>query len=125
MKSQITTQQLVTAMCMQKTQSFTQAHAHSVPGKQQPHNDPCLSQHTQAFSLWHSLTLSLLNIQTITHYTHTQAYLSSKTAWRQISLILYQPFFLFNSRRHRSLFCPRIASKISPFFWQTLTNSLS
>lgn len=58
----------------------TQTTQQHVPSTQQPPTNPCLSQHTQAFSLWHSFTLSLLNRQRWTH-AHQRAHMHTSLSF--------------------------------------------
>lgn len=68
----------------------THTHAHSVQRKQQqPHNDPALSQHNQAFSVWHSLCFSL------TH-AHTHTSLSLIPEFKKTNHFHLPPTILFS-----------------------------
>lgn len=68
-----------------------------------------------SLALIHSASLKAAKMNTRAH-TCTQAYLSSQNTWRQISLILSQPLFPFNSPRHCSLFSPSTAAWIFLYF---------
>lgn len=54
-------------------------HQH-VPRTWKPPTKPCLSQHTQTFSLWHSFTLSLLN-QSKDEHVHKRAHMHTSLSF--------------------------------------------
>lgn len=91
-------------MCNIKTIHYTHMRTHThtyvCPENNNLSKIMLISTHAGFLSLafTQSRSLSVKHIHTDVHTGRTQAYVSSHNSWRQKSLILYQPFFLYVSR---------------------------